>query len=243
MAAIPAYTLHELDHLVEGLLQNKHATSTQKTYAYLNRTFLEWCRSVNVKMENSDFPFRIRMVNRYLAMLNDKGKTYSTMMVVLAALNHYWAEDGMDFHRVIEIQGVKKAVRLSKGTAPRKQMRAVTAAMMARLWPATEASGITLSTLRDRALLALGYGGLMRRSEIIMVQIDGIRHVADDNVVYVHLPKSKCDQDAEGVDVVCHRQFSPPPTPTYPHRRYSSFVRYQKQIQSFFFSGLQQAQC
>jgi site-specific recombinase XerD len=49
---------------------------------------------------------------------------------------------------------------------------------------------------RDRALLLLGFAGAFRRSELVAIRVEDIKHV--DSGVEVFLPQSKTDQQREG---------------------------------------------
>jgi integrase len=63
--------------------------------------------------------------------------------------------------------------------------------------------GSDMSAIRDRALLALGFAGAFRRSELVALTLDDIREEADG--LRVTIKRSKTDQEGHGQEIVVPR--------------------------------------
>jgi len=86
-------------------------------------------------------------------------------------------------------------IRRTAGTAQRQ----VAPATADRLRAMLDACGDDLQGLRDRALLALGFGGALRRSELVAITVADIE--ASDEGLMVRLVRSKTDQEGAGQKV------------------------------------------
>src|SRR5690606_14438575 len=87
------------------------------------------------------------------------------------------------------VKGLKKTI----GGA-QKQKRVATKGIIRTLL--NEIDGKRLIDIRNRALLAFGYAGAFRRSEIVSLNVDDIEH--DSDGIYVLIRKSKTDQEGKG---------------------------------------------
>jgi hypothetical protein len=83
-------------------------------------------------------------------------------------------------------------IRRTKGSAPTKKKAARTKVINALVAPL----GTSLSDVRDRALLLIGFAGALRRSELVALNIDDINE--DDEGLVVTIRRSKGDQEAHG---------------------------------------------
>jgi integrase len=63
----------------------------------------------------------------------------------------------------------------------------------------------SLSRLRDRALLALGFAGAFRRSELVALEVADITEVTDG--IRVRIRRSKTDQEGEGHEIAIPRGY------------------------------------
>jgi site-specific recombinase XerC len=88
-------------------------------------------------------------------------------------------------------------IRRTIGTAPRRKAAAD------RLRAMLNACPDTMLGIRDRALLALGFAGAFRRSELVALQVDDLTEVADGFRVTIR--RSKTDQTGEGQEIVIPR--------------------------------------
>lgn len=88
------------------------------------------------------------------------------------------------------IKGLRKTI----GTA-QKQKRAATKNIIRALL--IEIDGNRLIDIRNRAIIALGYAGAFRRSELVQLDIDDLEF--DNEGLYVTLRRSKTDQEGKGI--------------------------------------------
>lgn len=113
-----------------------------------------------------------------------------------------------------EVRTVLRGIRRTIGVAQRKkeplrddELRAIARGL-----------GPSLRGRRDRALLALGYTGALRRSELAALQVEWL-HVAPGGLE-IRLPTSKTDQDGRGETVVVEYGVDPATCPVASLRAY-----------------------
>jgi integrase len=63
----------------------------------------------------------------------------------------------------------------------------------------------TLAGKRDRALLALGFAGAFRRSELVALEVEDLTEVPDG--LRVRIRRSKTDQSGEGHEIAIPRGY------------------------------------
>jgi len=93
---------------------------------------------------------------------------------------------------------VRAGLRARRGTRPRRKA----AVGPLKLHEMISALPPDLSGARDRALVLVGFGAALRRSELVALQVDHIAWHARGIVVLVE--KSKGDQEGRGVEVPIH---------------------------------------
>jgi site-specific recombinase XerD len=99
-----------------------------------------------------------------------------------------------------DLREVLAGIRRTLGTAP-KRKAAATADRVRAMLDACPAG--TMIGLRDRALLALGFAGAFRRSELCALRVEDLVEVADGFRVAIR--RSKTDQTGEGQEIVIPR--------------------------------------
>jgi integrase len=100
------------------------------------------------------------------------------------------------------VRAVLRGIRRTIGTAPDRKNPATTADVltaMLRLCPNT------LAGKRDRALLALGFAGALRRSELVALEVEDLSEVPDG--LRVRIRRSKTDQRGEGHEIAIPRGY------------------------------------
>jgi integrase len=98
-----------------------------------------------------------------------------------------------------ELKRVLGGIRRDKGTKPKRKAAATAPRIRAML----EACPPTMIGLRDRALLALGFAGAFRRSELVALRVEDLVEVQDGYRVIIC--RSKTDQTGEGQEVAIPR--------------------------------------
>ena len=130
------------------------------------------------------------------------GKTFSMGTVALyrSGINKKYAEEGMVSPMSHpEVNAVFKGLSRIKGTASR-QVKALREHHIKRM---LDQCGDTLIGLRDAAILAVGFAGALRRSEICGLAVDDVEFIKPANghsskKMFVHIRKSKTDQEGRG---------------------------------------------
>jgi site-specific recombinase XerD len=93
-----------------------------------------------------------------------------------------------------EVKAVLAGIRRTVGAAPRHRKAAATHDLVRRMLDVCPEG--TMIGLRDRALLALGFAGAFRRSELVALRVEDLE-LADDGY-RVTIRRSKTDQAGEG---------------------------------------------
>jgi integrase len=99
-----------------------------------------------------------------------------------------------------DLREVLAGVRRTLGTAPKRKAAATADRIRAML---DECDTATTLGLRDRALLALGFAGAFRRSELVALTMADLTEVPDGYRVLIR--RSKTDQTGEGAEIVIPR--------------------------------------
>jgi hypothetical protein len=97
------------------------------------------------------------------------------------------------------VQDALRGIRRTVGTTPRRK----SAATADRIRLMLDACPDTMIGIRDRALLALGFAGAFRRSELVALKVADLEEVADGYRVTIR--RSKTDQTGEGAEIVIPR--------------------------------------
>lgn len=164
--------------------------NTRRAYAACWKAFRAWCAPQGVEALDAG----PELVASYLASMADAGRKFSTVSVALAGIAYTLAESGKALDtRHPGLVRVVSGIRRTIGSRPSKK-----AALMGQ-----DLKGIlakcddTLLGKRDRALLALGWSGAFRRSELVALEVSDIEFTADGIVATVR--RSKTDQVGAGL--------------------------------------------
>jgi len=99
-----------------------------------------------------------------------------------------------------DLREVLAGVRRTLGTAPKRKAAATADRVRAML---DECDASTMLGIRDRAILALGFAGAFRRSELVALTVADLTEVPDGYRVTIR--RSKTDQTGEGAEIVIPR--------------------------------------
>lgn len=177
--------------IVRAYQRASKADSTVRAYTSDARVFQDWCARFGFR----SLPASPEAVAGFLAHEAEAGRSTSTIGRRLAAIRyaHKLAKqpDPTDDEG---IHAVMKGIRRRVGTAP-TQKAAATAEILAALLMRTPN---TLTGKRDRALLALGFTGAFRRSELVALDVADLRD--DPEGLRVTVRRSKVDQEGRGFE-------------------------------------------
>lgn len=199
--------------------QNTKAEKTQKAYKSDWKRFLAWAEANGAV----PLPASSETLSTHLVWLADAGYSVATVERFLAAASHYHRAARLDFQRNAYIIGqTLEAIRRRVGVRRTKKaplgLKAL-AEICARLRHDAESSTPEgqIQTLRNRALLTVGWFCMLRSANLVAIRREHVRLVRfegdewlDDDErpqgLIVHLPESKTDQRKEGRDVAVHAQ-------------------------------------
>jgi integrase len=176
--------------------QHARASSTSRKYA---GAWSAW-ESYAVAHGAHPLPAEPVVVAAYLAHLADEGLAPSSLDLALAGI--------ADRHRAARLPSptedpavarVRRGIRAQRGTRP-TQKAAVSPEMLSAMLDPIPAD--SLIGLRDRALLLVGFGGALRRSELVALHVEHVAWHPEGIVLFV--ARSKTDQEAQGVEVPVH---------------------------------------
>ena len=149
---------------------------------------------------DSPLPCPPGLVCSYLAALAEGGRRASTIGRRAAAIAHMHRAAGFDSPSTNPaVREVLRGIRHTLGTAAQSKTPA-TADLIARMLAACPT---TLIGLRDRALLAVGFAGALRRSELLALAVADLLEVPDGLRVVIR--RSKTDQAGEGQEIAIPR--------------------------------------
>jgi site-specific recombinase XerD len=197
-AGLPA----EAVAIVRAYQQASKADSTVRAYRSDVQVFQAWCARFGFR----SLPASPEAVAGFLAHEAEAGRSASTIGRRLAAIRYGHklakAADPTDDE---DVRATMKGIRRRVGVAP-TQKAAATADILAALLMRTPD---TLTGKRDRALLALGFAGAFRRSELVALDVEDLRE--DPEGLRVMVRRSKVDQEGRGFEkAIPHGRFIRP---------------------------------
>ncbi|GEL44565.1 integrase [Methylorubrum extorquens] len=178
------------------------ADATVRAYSSDWREFQGWCARAGLQSA----PASPEVVAAFLVAEAESGRSASTIGRRCAAISyaHKLAKQS-DPTADEEVRAAMKGIRRRIGVAPKRKAAAtaeIVAAMLMRMPD-------TMTGKRDRALLALGFAGAFRRSELVALDVADLVEHADGLRVTVR--RSKTDQIGAGIDkAIPHGRFIRP---------------------------------
>jgi site-specific recombinase XerD len=166
---------------------------TRRAYRSAWRSFESWCRDLGREPLAGD-PDTIAM---YVVRCADAGFAVSSIRVHLAAIKtaHLLAGLSLDL-RHPRLAMVIEGITRTKGVRPRRQAAPAVPGVL-RLLLAARPSGETPLGARDRAMLLLGFGAALRRSELVALTIGDVETVPGRGLKIL-VRRSKTDQHGAG---------------------------------------------
>ena len=170
---------------------------TRRVYRSAWRGYDAWCRSLGREPWLAGDP---ELVAMYATRRADQGVAVSTLRVDLAAIRtaHLLAGVTLDM-RHPGLAMVVEGITRGRGTRPRRQVAPAIPAVLRLFLGACPSEQAALGA-RDRAMLLLGFGAALRRSELVALRIGDVEPVAGRSVRLL-VRRSKTDQHGKGQDV------------------------------------------
>ncbi len=235
--------LVSMSNLAQSYAKNSRSKNTMRSYQSDWRDFDRWCRAKSL----SSMPADACTVACYLAdraaheFVDPKGKLQlplktSTLARRLTAISQAHQLAGLKFERShFSIQETWKGIKNTHGTLQigkeplliedlREMIQAI----------ALEKTGLpSLSGLRNRALLLLGFAGAFRRSELVNLRIENLKLVRNGYVI--SLQRSKTDQEGKGREIAIPYGSHPD---TCPVRALQDWINLAKLESGFLFRAI-----
>lgn len=181
--------LQKLLNAAKAYATGAKARNTREAYGGDWKAFETWCRSSGL----GSLPAEPAVVVMYITSLATSGKRVATISRVLVSISQkHKMADHQSPTSSAQVLELMKGIRRSLGTS-QIQKFAVEAqnlkAMVLEL-------GDDLLSIRDRALLLVGFAGAFRRSELIGLNVENVEFTCDGLVITVE--RSKTDQEGRG---------------------------------------------
>ena len=198
-ASLPAnLAAAEIDAALSFAEQEKSA-GTRRAYRADWRIFAAWCAERGL----DPLPATPETVARFLSAQANEGAKASTIGRRAAAIGyaHKLAGHSEPPTNAEMVKSVMRGIRRAIGAAPKQKAPATADLVRAML----DACPDTLQGKRDRALLALGFAGAFRRSELVALEVADLAEVPDGLRVTVR--RSKTDQEGLGQEIAIPRGY------------------------------------
>lgn len=197
--AARAAEIEELSRRAAIYATRAKGDGTRRAYRAAWRQYEAWCTGLGREPLAAD-PDTIAM---YVVRCADQGFAVSSIRVHLAAIKtaHLLAGLSLDL-RHPRLAMVVEGVTRSKGVRPRRTAAPATPGVL-RLLLAARPSADTPLGARDRAMLLLGFGAALRRSELVALTVGDIETVPGRGIMLT-IGRSKTDQHGAGQRVAVH---------------------------------------
>ena len=188
--------------IVQAYQRASKADATVKAYRSDAVQFQAWCARYGFR----SLPASPSAVAGFLAQEAQAGRAASTIGRRCAAIRYAHKLAGQpDPTDNGEVRTVMVGVRRSVGVAVKQKAAATIDVLTAMLMRVPD----TLTGKRDKALLALGFAGAFRRSELVALDVADLREDRDGLRVMVR--RSKTDQEGQGFEkAIPHGRFIRP---------------------------------
>lgn len=172
-----------------GYARAEKSAATQKAYWKDFQIFGLWCQDRGMTI----LPASPESVAAYLAYEAARGAKPSTIGRRCAAIRYVHSLKPFPNPTADErVKAVVRGIRRTMGVMPRR-MTPATAERVIAMAPLPDGN---LTTLRDRALLLLGFAGAFRRSELVALDFADIEEVSEG--LRVTIRRGKTDQEGRG---------------------------------------------
>ena len=221
ISSLPAY-----QERVRQLLRASVAPETRRAYTSRLKRFFAWRQAEGV---STAFPTSPEVLAAYVASLADSGAAPATVEQTLAAIAAaHRAEGTPSPTETLLVKKTLKGYRREHGAAPRKK-DAATVEVVRMLLTAT-ALDDSPKNIRDAAILALGFAGAFRRSELSALDIEDLKWTvrSSEEILILNVRRSKTDQEAQGMQKAIFPGRDEAASPTALLKRWLSLVEPQE---------------
>jgi site-specific recombinase XerD len=193
---IDRVAVEQENRAARGFLDNSKAATTRRSYASDFRVFVQWCKDRDLCPLPAEPATLVRHISWCATEIGMDGGGLSASSIGRRLCAIAYAHKLRKLPspcRDEEVIETLAGIRRTLGTAG-KPKSALTADLIQRLL--NECKPDSLGGLRDRALVALGFAGAFRRSELVAVGVADLE--ATEEGFRVHIRRSKTDQQGKG---------------------------------------------
>jgi site-specific recombinase XerD len=200
--AARAAEIEELSRRAAVYATRARGDGTRRAYRAAWRQFEAWCRTLGREPLAAD-PDTIAM---YVVRCADQGFAVSSIRVHLAAIRtaHLLAGLSLDLRHprlAMVVEGVTRA----KGVRPRRQAAPAVPGVLRLMVAGRSAAGTPLGAreaivARERAMLLVGFGAALRRSELVALTLGDVETVPGRGLRLL-IRRSKTDPQGQGQDI------------------------------------------
>ena len=192
----------DMASIVQAYQRASKAGSTVKAYRSDARVFEAWCTGYGFR----SLPASPVAVAGFLTHEAEAGRAASTIGRRCAAISYAHKLAGLpDPTDNEDVRATMRGVRRTVGVASAQKAAATVDVLTAMLMHVPN----TLAGKRDKALLALGFAGAFRRSELVALDVADLRE--DRDGLRVTVRRSKTDQEGQGFEkAIPHGRFIRP---------------------------------
>lgn len=203
--AARAAEIEELSRRAAMYATRAKGDGTRRAYRSAWGQFAAWCTGIGREPLAAD-PDTIAM---YVVRCADQGFAVSSIRVHLAAIKtaHLLAGLSLDL-RHPRLAMVVEGVTRSKGVRSRRKAAPAVPDVLRLLLAARPAPGEAIGA-RDRAMLLLGFGAALRRSELVALTIGDVETIPGRGIMLT-IRRSKTDQAGTGQRVAVHANQAEP---------------------------------
>lgn len=211
-----------LNDSAKEILKNLYSRNTHKAYKHDLEDFHKYLDHINKTVDEITPSIIINYLNclregnfdHNPKMKDTKPRKYATLQRRLISIRFLCRKYGEQriaeeqekgnsdfvYHNPSSSDQIRDWMKALKNTigVKQKSKRAATKRIMNALL--NEIQGNRLIDIRNRALLAIGYAGAFRRSEIAALKVEDLEY--DSDGIYITLSRSKTDQEGKG-----HRKY------------------------------------
>lgn len=181
----------EAAQLVRSYQRASKADATVRAYQGDARAFEAWCTRYGFRA----MPASPDAIAGFLVSEAEAGRAASTLGRRLAAIRYAHKLAGLEDPTDDEgVRAAMKGARRKVGVAPTQKAAATDGVLLLMLARTPD----TLTGKRDRALLALGFAGAFRRSELVALDVADL--IEDPEGLRVMVRRSKVDQEGRGFE-------------------------------------------
>jgi site-specific recombinase XerD len=194
---LPVLADAELD-AARSFAEQEKAAATRRAYRSDFAIFAAWCHARGTE----PLPAAPAIVAAFIAAEANAGAKASTINRRAAAIRYAHRLAGHEPPTSAEtVRAVMRGIRRTIGTAKDQKAPATADLIAAMLKHCPD----TLAGKRDRALIALGFAGAFRRSELVALTIADLVEAPDGYRVLIR--HSKTDQEGQGQEIAIPRGY------------------------------------